>query len=589
MSLLDELLKPIPGVNPAGENLRYAPVYDKVKEARRQDDEAPQGDWARERKIADWPLTIKLTTEALSKKSKDLQLAAWLTEAMLRKDGIGGLKDGIELLHGLLEGFWDQLYPEIEDGDAEFRAAPLQWIGDALEHGVKSSPLTRTGLNFYQYRESRLMAYEKEAAEDDTKLTVRTEAIAEGKTTPEAFDDSFNSTPKAWYVQLETSYNATLDKTGALGELCDSRFGDVAPSFGKLRSVLEACKQTVHILLQKKRETEPDPVDTSAAAEPAAADGSGPGAAVARAGAYRAAEPTDREDAVSWLVAAARFIRRNEPQSPAPYLMLRGLRWGELRASGGAVDQLLLDAPPTEIRQKLKRLALQGNWSELLEAAEVAMGKPYGRGWLDIQRYVVRSCTELGPQYVAIAEAVQSELRGLLADIPDLPQMTLMDDAAVASADTLTWLRTIGSMPAVPEPAMDGTAPAVHRPAGGPDVFDVATRAVAAGHHQEGMEMLSRELARERSGRGRFLRKKQMAQLCLSIERAAIALPLLTDIAAEIDARKLEEWEPADEVAHALALYYRCLTALEGSEEEKQRLYERICRLDPAQAMTCIS
>ena len=45
MPLRDDILNPIPGDNPSGENLRYAPVYDKIKEARRQDDDAPQGQW----------------------------------------------------------------------------------------------------------------------------------------------------------------------------------------------------------------------------------------------------------------------------------------------------------------------------------------------------------------------------------------------------------------------------------------------------------------------------------------------------------------------------------------------------------------
>jgi len=78
-----------------------------------------------------------------------------------------------------------------------------------------------------------------------------------------------------------------------------------------------------------------------------------------------------------------------------------------------------------------------------------------------------------------------------------------------------------------------------------------------------------------------------MAELCLSIEREAIALPLLTDVAAEVDSRKLEEWESPEAVAHSLALLVRCLTKLDANPEERQRLYERICRLDPAQAMSC--
>src|SRR5580704_59219 len=98
MPLRDDLLNPIPGENPSGANLRYAPVYDKIKEARREDDDAPQGEWARERKVADWKLVIKLSGEALAAQSKDLQLAAWLTEAALRSEGFPGLLAGLKTL-----------------------------------------------------------------------------------------------------------------------------------------------------------------------------------------------------------------------------------------------------------------------------------------------------------------------------------------------------------------------------------------------------------------------------------------------------------------------------------------------------------
>ena len=68
MPLRDDLLNPIPGENPGGENLRYAPIYDKIKEARREDDDAPQGEWQRERKTADYALTVKLAGEAIATK-----------------------------------------------------------------------------------------------------------------------------------------------------------------------------------------------------------------------------------------------------------------------------------------------------------------------------------------------------------------------------------------------------------------------------------------------------------------------------------------------------------------------------------------
>src|SRR4051812_19269746 len=133
MSLRDELLAPIAGDNPAGVDMRYDPLFDKIKEARREDDDVPQGEWQSARKVADWPVVIKLAKDALSSRTKDLQLAAWLTEAQLRREGFAGLRDGLDLLAGLVEQYWDHVYPEIDDGDAEMRAAPLEWVSVKLD------------------------------------------------------------------------------------------------------------------------------------------------------------------------------------------------------------------------------------------------------------------------------------------------------------------------------------------------------------------------------------------------------------------------------------------------------------------------
>ena len=83
---LEPLLAPIAAPHPGGVELRYDPVYDKIKEARREDDDVPQGDWQVERKTADWPGVVRMATDALATKSKDLQIAAWLTEAKLRRE-----------------------------------------------------------------------------------------------------------------------------------------------------------------------------------------------------------------------------------------------------------------------------------------------------------------------------------------------------------------------------------------------------------------------------------------------------------------------------------------------------------------------
>jgi type VI secretion system protein ImpA len=603
VALKEELLNPIPGPNPCGENLRYAPIYDQIKEARREEENIAQGEWQYERKKADWPLVVKLATDSLVKKTKDLQIAAWLTEGLLRREGFAGLKDGLDLTFSLLENFWDTVYPEVEDGDLELRAAPLEWLGSRLDAAIKSVPVTRSGLDWVKYKESRSVPYESDSAKAET----RQQAITDGKMPPEEFDAAVDASPKEFYEQKMAQLDGCLESIEALGQLCEEKFAEYAPNFGDLRKSLEEVKQLVHVLLARKRQAESGeeapaeeaaaaPSDLGAAgyyvAEAAAAVA--PARAPARPKGPLAPEPVDRDDAVGRVVAAARYLRQNDAYSPAPYLMLRGLRWGELRAGGGSEpDAALLEAPPTEIRQELKRLITDGYYQEALEAAENAMGLPCGRGWLDLQRYAVTALDQLG--YSAVSSAIKSELRALLADLPRLADLVLTDDTPTANAETRAWIQSQVAAPA-PAPPEDYYArpkeeeqprePSEELGAAQVDAFDLALEAARSGNVQGAIELLAREIAQEGSGRARFQRKVQLAQICMGAGHQEIAYPILQELAQEVENRRLEDWEAPETVAHALALLYRCMHKMDVSPEDKQKIYSRVCRLDPVQALS---
>lgn len=591
MPLPENLLSPIPGPSPSGENLYYSALYDKIKEARREEEEISQGEWQRDIKKADYSQVIKLTTGALASQSKDLQLAAWLTEALLQREGIAGLADGLNLLRGLLEGFWDTLYPELEDGDAEFRATPLEWIGSRLDQAVKSVPLTRNGLNWFQYKESRTVPYEADCAENEVKRGAREAAIEDGKLTPEEFDEAFASTPADRHSRLLEELDGTLGSLEALGQLCDDRFGDVAPNFSPLRGAVEEVKQTVRILLGKLGTPQPE-VEPAAVVEEAAETVEAPSeqAVAPRARRQVAAEPASQEEAYNRVTALAQYLRRESPYSPVAYLLLRALRWGELRNNGTALDSSLLEAPATELRQRIKQLAQEGQWEGLLETAETAMGSSCGRAWLDLQRYVVRACQELGSWYEPIAVAVQAELRSLLQDFPQLPDLTLIDDTPVANPDTQAWLKEILQPPPespAPLPVVEKTAPPEEQESPTVDAYELAVQAMRSNRPEEAIEILSLEIAQVRSGRLRFQRKIQLAQVCMASGHEAIAYPILEELAGEIEQRNLEDWEAPDMLAHPLALLLKCMAKLDTSAEEKRRIYGRICRLDPLQALSC--
>jgi type VI secretion system protein ImpA len=604
MPLRDDLLNPIAGDNPAGADLRYDPLYDKIKEARREEDDAPQGEWQRARKVADYPLVIKLAGEALATKTKDLQLAAWLTEAMVRREGFGGLRASLELIQGLLERFWDHLYPEIEDGDLEMRAAPLEWVGSRLDVPVLMVPLNRAGHDSLVYKEARSFGYEAEAEGDAAKKARRAEAVEAGKPTLEDFDKSFTDTPKPFYKQLTADLDGVLAALDSLNACASERFGDMAPSFRRLREVVEEVQRAAKQLLARKLEIDPDPPELASPADGAGAAGGAMGDAGSTSGAGAAAgsgdgrmlsaEPVDRADAAARVISAARFLRRTEPRNPASYLMLRALRWGELRADGGATpDPKLLDAPSTQVRMQLRGLMLDTNWEQLLELSETVMGTPAGRGWLDLQRYVLTACQALGEEYAVVTSAVRSELRALLAAIPSLPSMTLMDDMPTANSATLQWLQEEHLLPGEGEGASENGAGAPMpslvsveaREREGRATVERATAEIRAGRPEKAIELLMRALDREKTQRGRFLRQAQLAEVMVEAGLIPVARPILEELVTAIDNHKLEEWEAGELVAQPLALLYKCLERMDADAGTRESLYLRICRLDPLQAI----
>jgi type VI secretion system protein ImpA len=450
MPLREDILTPIPGDNPSGANLRHAPIYDQIKEARRQEIGGPQGDWEHEIKTANYKAVVQLTQDTIATQSKDLQLGVWLAEALIYEERMPGLCAGITLLQDLTESFWDSMYPELEDGDAEFRATPLEWFGNYFDPSKGSSPafavrripITRSGFDWFQYKTSRSVPSDAEAQGSETKAEARRTALSEGKLSPEDFDTAFRDTPKAFYRQLESDFKTASENLEKLDAVCTAKFGNVAPGFRELRRSLEEVSTSVRILLAEKLKLDPDPVAPSdvpaEGVEGVAATADSAGTLDDGLEISGNLQLATRQDAMRMLIAAARFLRRSAPSDPVPYLMVRALRWGELRSENGDLAGSMLEAPPPEIRVNLKSSALAGDWNKVLEIAETAAAGGCGRGWLDLHRYTIRACEELG--YTGVALTLRSGLKALLADLPKLPTMTLADDTGTANPETMDWL-----------------------------------------------------------------------------------------------------------------------------------------------------
>jgi type VI secretion system protein ImpA len=627
MPLRDDLLTPIAGDNPAGASLRYDRVYDQIKEARTEDDDSlPTGAWERQSKRADFKVVAKLAGEALANRSKDLHLAVWLGEALLKQEGISPLTSILQLCLDLQQNFWETLYPEIDEGDPGMRVVPLQWAANRYAALVYGAGLTLEPINFFEYKAARVVGREEDANNSEQQREVRAKAIADGKLTSEEVDEAIAATPKAFYVALDGSLVSAIEVLRELDVYCEEHYGQEAPSFRKLREALEEVQNLVGSLLRDKRRLEPDQVEDTSGGESEreiyASDGEASSALTAsideeqrsndqsaQAPSHSASKQPLRsekrqtsaceswDDALDHIETAVTYMGGQDPSSPLAFLLRSSMRLAELRGISVSRQMEYLIAPSSELRQALKGVAGSGDWLELHRQSFEALGTPCGRGWLDLYRYLWTSCRAMGweAQQLSIAVAMQQILR----ELPDLREWTLNDDTPVANAETMRWLAE-----EIAPPIAHGNHEEEH-PAAAPvaiampvvalvsegessgaaeaeDLFHTAQELAARGQVQSAIQMLARDAEHQSIGRLRYSRNLQIAELCLQSGNSAVAVPMLQELIREVEDRKLESWEPRGIVAKPYVLLLQCASAV---TLDAASLFARLCAIDPSVAL----
>ena len=297
---LDAVLAKLPGKNPSGADLRYDAVYEEIKEARRAEDPLTTGGSA-EPKRSDWNKVVDLAAKALTKKTKDLQIAVWLTEALIKTEGFDGFLVGLRILTGYLEDHWETVYPSIEEGDLEYRVGPLEFMNEKLWVAVKEAPVTdprvSDGYSLLKYEESRAVGAEKDLVSqqgnvDEGKREKRDEMIAEGKLTAEAFNAAVAKSSLAYYESLSETVAAGRDQFDAFEKVVDEKFGKNAPRLAELRKAIEECDQFLKFRVAERRKSEPAASGSDKAGAPAGAGSSAArGAAAVSSGASSGGSP----------------------------------------------------------------------------------------------------------------------------------------------------------------------------------------------------------------------------------------------------------------------------------------------------------
>ncbi|MGI9034802.1 MAG: type VI secretion system protein TssA [Pyrinomonadaceae bacterium] len=368
---LDGMLQPVSEERPSGENLQYSGLYDEIREARRADLDVAQGQWQTELKTADYRQVIDLAVPALLTQTKDLQIAAWLSESLTRIYGFDGLRDSFKLMRGLQENFWETCYPEIDEGDQEGRANAIEWMDkpEILVLAAQSIPLTSgDGLSYLAWEESKRFDIPEnldtlDSADQEKFNQLRAQAEQERRTTGEMWRKAKNQTRRAFYEQLYFTIEECWTEFELLNRTIEEKFDrNQTPAMTGLKKILEDIRPAVKRFLLEKREQEPDAVEQ---AENGAATEGGEsvetGTTAAAGGGTTTGAVRSRQDALKRLSDVAEFFRKTEPHSPVSYLVQRAVKWGNMPLDNWLQEVIKDEAVLGQLRETLGFGAYSGD------------------------------------------------------------------------------------------------------------------------------------------------------------------------------------------------------------------------------------
>lgn len=366
---LDALLQPIPGDNPAGDSLRYSGIYDEIAAARRADDNLNQGEWQTEVKAADHQKVVDVAVNALTTLSKDLQIAAWLSEALIKIHGFAGLRDGLKLMSGLHSQYWDGedsaddegtrkgAFPIVEENDQEGRANAVSWLETQGAEAVKDVVITSgAGYSFNDWQDAKRFDFpaniESLDAESQERWNdLKAQAEKENRTTSDKWRSAIAQTKRAFCEQTERTIRECWDAFAELDRVIEEKYDrNQMPGLSSLKKALEDVHAQTKKILEKKRLEEPDPADaeTDWSASDSADNSENGGAASGGGGPLNS-----RPAALKRLEEVAAFFTRTEPHSPVSYLVSRAVKWGNMPLDSWLEDVVKDESVLFQIRQTL--------------------------------------------------------------------------------------------------------------------------------------------------------------------------------------------------------------------------------------------
>ncbi|MBS7706451.1 type VI secretion system protein TssA [Chelatococcus asaccharovorans] len=328
------IVAPLAGEAPAGADLRadgaLSASYHMLRDARaaaraaerRAVYEEEDVDAGRVEATQAWRGVAAQAAQLLGETSKDLEVAAWLSEALLRLRGFQGLRDGFRVIAGLVDSFWDDLHP-LPDGDGlQRRLSAVAGLNGEGTEGAIIAPIRMVPLIPSMGGAFTLWHYQCAARiERLTPVAAREAAMAEAGFSLEDIVSAARALPANERHEIFSAIVEAHAAVQAAGAALDRAAGEAAPSLRQIVDVLEEAREACRYLgLAPEGGVIATADNAPVGSTPSSGDSCRPADGV-----Y-----ASREAALAEILSIAAYLRRIEPHSLISYTLEEAVRRARL-------------------------------------------------------------------------------------------------------------------------------------------------------------------------------------------------------------------------------------------------------------------
>ena len=310
---------------PAGESVRYLPVFDKIKQARINEDESlSQGVWESPLVKADWAAVSELCQQVLSEQSKDLQIAVWLADAWSQQYGLEGMASGVRFVTALSSAFWDSFHPDndskSEESSHEARLMIYEWYRKSLIQHLHGYSLLKSHrgqpINLLALQNAERLHDAISRSKNPDKL--REKAKSRNELFKSDIDNYIKLIPQSELSDKVESMRQLNKATKELSKLLDEKVQNNTLSFSQVYTTIDSLSRLltgVNLSEIDVKNDSPQPVETmeeeSASKTPH----------------QNKQECNSRAAAYASIKQALHYLESIEPHSPTPHVLKKVLQW----------------------------------------------------------------------------------------------------------------------------------------------------------------------------------------------------------------------------------------------------------------------